>query len=164
MNDNLHKAITKQDILQILIELGELMIVDYLTLIGGAVCILRHGDYRKTYDIDNISGVNIEIRGIQINSDAEAVTELPNNFEDRVEILDLNISNFTVYLVSDIDLILIKLHRANEKDWMDVEIILKAMSKETKQELLKIGDEYSKEVLGFKYKDNWEYLKRVELL
>lgn len=137
-----------------------------LTLVGSAPLILRHGDSlnnRYTLDIDTVTRLPILLVQLatefDINNDALSVCEMPPGFETRTTTLKTSFTNLEVDLISDVDLILLKLQRYSEKDEVDIDFLLNSLSADDRIILEQLGDIMSEYLSPF-FRENWNYVRR----
>lgn len=117
------KTYTRDQILLFFAELDEkLSRPASLEIIGGAAALLAYGARRATRDIDSLGDLDSEIlRAVhltehQIPLGRTTVAELPYNYEDRRQVLDLPLRNLVVVVPDRHDLLLMKAARSMRND------------------------------------------------
>ena len=91
---------------------------------GGSALIIRDIIFRQTPDIDVIGlykGMEFIFNKYNINSRVNAFSDnLAENYEDRIEKLDLKTKSLTFYTLGLEDLFLMKLYSDRKKDYLDI--------------------------------------------
>ena len=95
-----------------------------IIIVGGSALIIRDVIFRQTPDIDIIGlykGMEFIFDKYNINARVNAFADnLAENYEDRVEKLDLNTKALDYFTLSLEDLFIMKLYSVRRKDYLDI--------------------------------------------
>ena len=95
-----------------------------LVIVGGSALLLKDIISRQTRDIDVLNGYSSQLEPIfskyDINAHVAAfIDNLPYNYEDRLNFIDVGTKTFSIFTLSIEDLVLMKLYSEREKDYLD---------------------------------------------